>query len=189
MTDSNTSNSFSNISPLSDDPIFDILGVNHQETAETTIDQETIAALAYSAPAAPLDPQLKQHLFSALGLQLPSDDLYALLNLSIQALKLKADTLPWEPIDAAPGFETAIYQEDDSTRRVACFIRADDPAAFPNHFHPSEEVILVLSGDLIEDTQVYTSGDRIYSTPDSSHQLDTTQGCLLFCIASMDNQF
>ena len=97
--------------------------------------------------------------------------------------------LPWEPIELAPGFETAIYQEDESSRMRACFIRAESSASFPNHTHASEEVIVVLGGDIVEESQIYRVGDRIIAAAGSSHQLGTTQGCLLFCIASMDNQF
>lgn len=186
MIDSFSSNSLSDSNGLSDDPILDLLDLN---SSDSDVDQDTIAAIAYSAPEAPLNPQLKPQLFRALGLQSPACDIYSLLNLSIQALQSQAATLPWEAIDIAPGFETAICQEDESSRTVACFIRADSSASFPNHTHASEEVIVVLGGDIFEEKQVYQIGDRVTSAPGSSHQLNTAQGCLLFCIASMDNQF
>ena len=172
----------------SDDPMLDILG-DVLDASEQRDYQESLAALAYSVPEMPLNPNLKDRLFENLGLERPEDDIFSLLNLSIAELKRQAQTLTWEGMPDAPGFDMAIWQEHDNSRMMACFIRAEKPVSFPNHYHPDKEVIVVLGGDLVEEGKVYTQGDRITSAPNTSHQLDTTQGCLLFCIASMDNRF
>lgn len=172
----------------SDDPILDSLGLSVDDS-EGRAFQEAAAALAYSAPVASLNPCLKDRLFEQLGLDNPESDVMALLDLSIEELKAKASNLPWEAMQEAPGFDIAIWHEQKSMRMTACFIRAQNPASFPDHYHPTEEVLVVLGGDLVEAGQAYTVGDRLTSAAGTSHQLNTTQGCLLFCIASMDNSF
>ena len=171
-----------------DDPMLDLLG-DALDRSEVSEHQDSIAALAYSAPEIPLDPNLKNRLFENLGLDVPEVDIFALLDLSIEELRCKAESLYWEKMPEAPGFDMAIWQEQDESRMMACFIRAEQAVSFPNHYHPDEEVIIVLGGDLVEYGKVYTQGDRITSPPNSSHRLNTTQGCLLFCVASMDNRF
>ena len=173
--------------PQLDDPILDLLlTVDEQDSAAY---QEVAAALAYGAPVVPLNPNLKHRLFETLGLDEPEPDIMALLNLSIQDLKAKAESLTWDAMEMARGFEIAILQEQRSSRTMACFIRAEGPGVFPNHYHPRDEVLLVLDGDIVEDDRVYGAGDRLEAAGGSSHRLNTTQGCLLFCITSMDNQF
>ncbi len=182
-----SSNSNASPDPQSDDPILDmLLTADEQEGAAY---QEAAAALAYSAPAVPLNPNLKHRLFETLGLDEPETDIMALLNLSIRDLRAKAESLTWEVMEMALGFEIAILQEQLSRRTMACFIRAEGPGVFPNHYHPKDEVLLVLNGDIVEGDRAYGAGDRLEATGGSSHHLKTTQGCLLFCITSMDNQF
>ena len=147
------------------------------------------ASLGYSAPVAPLNPNLKSRLFESLGLETPESDIVTMLNWSIQELKAKAEAATWLPMNDAPGFDMAVVKEKAESRTMACFIRADQPGSFPEHYHPAEEVVMVLGGDLIEEGQTYRSGDRIHSAACTSHSLATTEGCLLFCIASMDNEF
>lgn len=173
---------------LPDESILDSLGDSLGD-AERIEYQDAIASLTYDAPEMPLNPNLKNRLFENLGLDVAETDILSLLNLSMEELKCKANSLTWENMPEAPGFDMAIWQEREASRMMACFIRAENPASFPNHYHPADEVILVLGGDLVEQGQVFTEGDRLNSPSNSSHQLDTTQGCLLFCIASMDNRF
>ena len=68
MTYSFNSNSLSEANSLTDDPILELLGINSDQSVA---DQDAIATLAYSAPEAPLNPQLKQELFQSLGLSSP----------------------------------------------------------------------------------------------------------------------
>jgi anti-sigma factor ChrR (cupin superfamily) len=58
---------------------------------------------------------------------------------------------------------------------------------FPKHQHADNEEIVVLEGDLVIDGQVYHSGDRIYSLPNTVHQPETQTGCLLFVKTSLDD--
>ncbi|MBT9316472.1 cupin domain-containing protein [Leptothoe spongobia] len=160
------------------------------ELAQTVNEfEETAATLAYGAPSMPMAADLKDRLFQRISAEPvgPSSDLVQLLNLSIAELKQQAAELDWSSMPGNSGAEFATWQVDDDEREMAFFVRKADGGLFPNHAHASGETVLVLAGDFVVDSQVYGVGERVSSPGNTSHQPETRNGCLLFCVSSMDD--
>ncbi|NEQ49011.1 MAG: anti-sigma factor [Leptolyngbya sp. SIO3F4] len=151
--------------------------------------QETAASLAYGAPAVPIATDLKERLFQRITEETvgPRSDLVTLLDLSINKLKQQANELDWVLMPGNSGAEVATWQVDDCDREVAFFVRKTNGGLFPNHAHASGETVLVLAGDFVVNAQVYGVGERVSSPGGTSHQPETQNGCLLFCVSSMDD--
>ncbi|MEM7553966.1 MAG: cupin domain-containing protein [Cyanobacteria bacterium P01_A01_bin.84] len=151
--------------------------------------QEAVAAIPYSATSAPISDNLKRRLFSTITKNIleVESEITKLLFLSINELKQRADGLEWEKMPSCNA-RMATLQIDEEKRQKACFIRADAKTKFPMHLHPQGEEILLLEGDLTADGQLYRKGDRLHANSGSCHQPETTNGCLVLCISSMDNQ-
>ncbi|MEM7063068.1 MAG: cupin domain-containing protein [Cyanobacteria bacterium P01_B01_bin.77] len=151
--------------------------------------EETTAALAYGAPSVPMAMDLKDRLFQRIATERmgPRSDLIKLLDLSLDKLKQQATELDWLSMPGDSGAEFATWQMDEDEREVAFFVRKTDGGSFPNHAHASGETVLVLAGDFVVDNQVYSVGERISSPGNTSHQPETRNGCLLFCVSSMDD--
>ncbi|ABW27589.1 cupin domain-containing protein [Acaryochloris marina] len=152
--------------------------------------EDAVSAIAYSVPAMPISPKLKERLFQRIdATTLQSAELYALISQPIEELIALSNQLQWQDIEGPGEFKHAVYQTNTLHRELAFFVKSDQGGLFPKHHHAAGEEILVLAGDLVVDDQVYQKGDRIVSAADTIHQPATRNGCLLFCVASMDNQF
>ena len=151
---------------------------------------EAVAAnLAYGASPMPMAADLKDRLFQRIVRESigPSSDLVDLLDLPIAELKHQAAELDWTLMPGNSGAEIAMWRVDDCDREVAFFVRKAAGGLFPNHAHASGETVLVLDGDFMVGNQVYRSGERVSSPGNTSHQPETLNGCLLFCVSSMDD--
>ncbi|MEM8612650.1 MAG: cupin domain-containing protein [Cyanobacteria bacterium P01_H01_bin.105] len=151
--------------------------------------EETATTLAYGAPSMPMAADLKDRLFQRVATERvgPSSDLIQLLDLSLDELKQQATELDWVSMPGASGAELATWQVDEGEREIAFFVRKAEGGLFPNHAHASGETVLVLAGDFVVGAQVYGVGERISSPGNTSHQPETRNGCLLFCVSSMDD--
>ena len=171
-----------NIADITNDPAL---------AAEMAEIQAAIASIPYSTSSAPLSPDLKTRLFERIS-ESPSpfaqSHLFELLKQSIDVLKKKSEGLEWQSLPGMENGAMATYQVDDDAHSVAFFVRATTPEAFPNHHHAAGEEVLVLEGDFVVDEQTYGVGDRIFSRANTAHQPRTTQGCLLFCVSSVDDK-
>jgi putative transcriptional regulator len=146
------------------------------------------AALPYGISLVSPAPDLKDRLWQRLKLPLHASDLIHFLNWSIADLKQQAAALSWTPLAGSSTAEMAIWRIDEPHREVAFFVRTAVGGWFPNHAHAQGETVLVLEGDFIVEGQVYGARDRIYSPAYTSHQPSTQQGCLLFCLSSLDDE-
>lgn len=166
------------------------LGDTPEFMEEVAAYQAAAALLPYDLPPLPMAPDLKDRLFQRVdrdSSQLPSE-LFQLLNQSVTALTQQAKGLTWKPLPVMAGASQAILKIDQVRREIAFFIRAEQPGQFPLHHHATGEEVLVLEGDFVVDGQQYDVGDRIYSPAHTAHAPATFKGCLIFCIASLDDQ-
>lgn len=152
--------------------------------------EDAVSAIAYSVPAMPMSPKLKERLFQRIdSTALKAPELYALMSTPINELIEWSKSMDWQAVPDSDEFSYAIYETNELHREFAIFVKSDQAGLFPRHHHAAGEEILVLAGDVVVDDQVYQRGDRIVSAADTIHQPATRNGCLLFCVASMDNQF
>jgi hypothetical protein len=143
---------------------------------------QAVAALAYSAPPVAMAADLKQRLFQRIA-----EEKNPPIPTSISALKEQAANVSWEPYPI-PGVMVGTLHLDSEKREIACFVRSVGNIRFPKHQHADFEEIVVLEGDLVIDGQVYESGERIFSSPNTVHQPETQGGCLLFLKTSLDDE-
>lgn len=153
--------------------------------------EDAVSAIAYSVSANPISPDLKDRLFQRINstTTFQASELYALMSTPINELIEWSKSMNWEAVPNSDEFSYAIYETNELHREFALFVKSDQAGLFPKHHHASGEEILVLAGDVVVDERVYQQGERIISAADTIHQPATRTGCLLFCIASMDNQF
>lgn len=152
--------------------------------------EDAVSAIPYSVPAIPMSPNLKDRLFQRIdATTLKASELYQLMSTPIDELIELSTQVEWHDLKGPGKFKHAVYQTNTLHRELAFFVKSDQEGLFPKHHHAAGEEILVLAGDLVVDDQVYQRGDRIISAADTIHQPSTRNGCLLFCMASMDNQF
>ncbi|BAY30062.1 anti-ECFsigma factor, ChrR [Nostoc carneum NIES-2107] len=166
-----------NILAQADFPILEEAIANSPELeSELAALTEVAAALAYSAPSVPMAANLKARLFERINNET-----------SMTALQEKAADVEWQAY-TIPGVMVGTLYQDNEKREIACFVRSVANIRFPKHQHAENEEIVVLEGDLIVDGEIYQAGDRIYSLPNTVHQPETQQGCLLFLKTSLDDQ-
>ncbi|MBD2604498.1 cupin domain-containing protein [Scytonema hofmannii FACHB-248] len=139
--------------------------------------RNSAGAIAYSVPDVPMAADLKERLFQRINSEITT----------IEALKEQATQVSWQPY-LIPGIMRGTLNLDGEKREISCFIRCEANIRFPKHQHAGREEIVVLEGDLVIDGQLYTTGDRIYSLPNTIHQPETQQGCLLFVKTSFDKR-
>ncbi len=139
--------------------------------------RHTVGAIAYSVPHVPMAADLKERLFQRINSEITT----------IETLKEQANQVTWQPY-LIPGIMRGTLNLDEEKREISCFIRCEGNTRFPKHRHAGREEIVVLEGDLVIDEKLYTTGDRIYSLPNTIHQPETHQGCLLFVKTSLDNR-
>ena len=151
---------------------------------------EDIMVMSYSVPLVPLPASLKSRLMARL--QLPelktSPEFQQLLLLPIESLITIVNTIEtWQPFPSPLGSTYAQWKVDASNRQVAFFLRVPTAGTLPSHRHASGEVVLVLEGDFVSNGITYQAGDRSISAAQTIHQ-PTTQGCLVLCISSLDDE-
>ena len=168
----------------------DIAGVPELE-AEVTAFIAAASLLSYDVPLVAMAADLKDRLFQRIDRNHSESlsPLFQLLNQSVAALKQQATTLDWEAFPGMDGVSLATLRIDEDHRQIAFFIRAEGAGQFPQHHHATGEAVLVLEGDFGVEEQRYYAGDRIDSPADTAHQPSTFNGCLLFCVSSIDDQF
>ncbi|MEO1445711.1 MAG: cupin domain-containing protein [Cyanobacteria bacterium J06635_11] len=151
----------------------------------------TVGALPYDLPPVPLSESLKGRLFQRIAQEAVASDseLYQLLQLSIDELIKKSESLTWEPLaGGTTKAQMAVLGVDEVHQELAFFVKAEHGGHFPLHAHDSGETVLVLAGDFIVEGLTHTTGDRIRSTANTAHQPETHNGCLLFCISSLHDE-
>ena len=159
--------------------------------AQTVKDfSDAAAVIAYDVPSVPMADTLKDRLFQRIMQDPVNEDseLYQLLQLSIDELKQKSETVTWEPMASSTADAyTGLLAVDEAHQKVAVFVKAKCGGHFPRHLHDNGETLLMLTGDLMIDGFNYTVGDRIDFTPQSIHRPETTNGCLVLAITSLND--
>jgi hypothetical protein len=155
---------------------------------------EEVTAMAYAVPLVPMPTSLKSRLMAKLNLpELPPE---FIVSLELQELILKPVEALIEIANAIKDWESfpmpngAMYKEwkvDAANRQVAFFLKVPTAGVLPSHRHATGEAVLVLEGDFTADGVTYRSGDRSICTAGTKHQ-PTTQGCLVLCISSLDDE-
>ncbi len=155
---------------------------------------EEITAMAYAVPLVPLPTGLKSRLMAQLKLpKLPPDfiispELQWLFLEPVEALISIANSIEtWQPFPAPSGATYQQWKVDAANRQVAFFLKVPNAGTLPAHRHASGEAVLVLEGDFTAGGVTYEKGDRSICTAGTSHQ-PTTQGCLVLCISSLDDE-
>ncbi|MEM9273238.1 MAG: cupin domain-containing protein [Cyanobacteria bacterium P01_F01_bin.143] len=158
-----------------------------------TVDElsDAAAAIAYTLPEMPMAANLKERLFERISQDVIEADseLYQLLQLSIDELMRKSQSLSWETLaGGTTDAQMAILEVDKAHQKLAFYVQANSGGHFPLHAHDSGETVLVLAGDFVVDGLTHTVGDRVDSVGDTAHQPETMNGCLLFCISSLNDE-
>ena len=95
--------------------------------------------------------------------------------------------LPWESYKQ-PGREgveiVPLYMTSDTGADgpAAALVRYQPGAQVKRHRHPGYELILVLSGELINDTGRHPPGTLEICPPDSTHALSSETGCVFLVV-------
>lgn len=94
----------------------------------------------------------------------------------------------WQPY-ATDGVEITILCQDRPRRQITGILRADPQVHYPLHQHGGIEEILMVSGDLIVEEQVFGPGDYLRSPQGSAHAPWTELGCSFLFVTSMRDRF
>jgi ChrR Cupin-like domain len=166
---------------------------NPDSSSLEELSPEDITAMAYSVPLVPLPTNLKSRLMASLASQSKSDEFITspefeqLLLEPIETLITIAQSLIWKPFPAPEGSTYAPWKLNPQHRQTAFFLRVPTAGTLRKHRHATGETVLVLEGDFTADGKIYRSGDRSIRPAGSIHQ-PTTQGCLVLCISSLDDE-
>jgi hypothetical protein len=154
--------------------------------AEIWASQVTVSHLAYGVNPVSLPTELKNKLLIRLDrVSAKPANLSELLHWSIADLKQVAKDLPnWEHFPFIAGSERVIWQVDQLHAQMAFFLRIPAVGQIPPHSHTSEESILILEGNLINDGIVYEVGSLYVTAANTTHQPFTSLGCLVLSITS-----
>jgi anti-sigma factor ChrR (cupin superfamily) len=162
--------------------------------------EAAVAALPYGAPGVPLATDLKDRLFTNLGLALPTlsdpnpepplppEDLPEARLEELPFWTMRSQDIPWAP-HPTPGVQVAILYTDPIKREMTGLLKAAPGVRYPLHRHAEIEELYMLEGDLIIADQVYGAGDYIRSYPGSMHDPQTEGGCMFFFRTSMDDEY
>lgn len=148
--------------------------------------QIAVSYLAYGVHPVSLPTELKNKLSIRLDkVSAKPANLAEFLQWPIADLKQVAQDLSnWEPFPFITGSERVIWQLDQYGTQKAFFLRIPAKGQIPTHSHASEEFILILEGNLINDDILYEVGS-LYVTPvNTTHQPFTSLGCLILNITS-----
>lgn len=166
------------------------LAASESLRAELADFQSAVGNLAYGVPLVPLPANLKGKLFDRIErIDTTPSQLLDLLKWQIADLQQVAKDLDnWTPFPLPLGSQRAIWHIDEINAQIAFFLRVPIPGALPNHWHATDESILVLEGNFIDDGTVYEVGDISAMAANTSHQPTTSLGCLILGISSMNDR-
>ncbi len=148
--------------------------------------QVTVSYLAYGVHPVSLPTELKNKLSIRLDkVSAKPENLAELLQWPIADLKQVAQDLSnWEPFPFIAGSERVIWQLDQYGTQKAFFLRIPARGQIPYHSHASEESILILEGNLINEGILYEVGSLYVTPANTTHQPFTSLGCLILSITS-----
>ncbi len=124
--------------------------------------EQTLAAVALSAPLAEPAPDLRARLLDQAPIR------------QSEAVIVRAGETAWAP-SPVPGVSVrSLYGEQTVLVRMA------PKTWYPGHDHPKAEQCLVLEGSISSEGVTTSAGDYVYMPPGSTHQpLYTEEGCVL----------
>jgi anti-sigma factor ChrR (cupin superfamily) len=134
--------------------------------------EDTVAAIAYSAPLVPMAADLKDRLFTQI---------------THAPLIVRSHQVNWQPY-SVPGVTVGILHIDDEKREITALVRLEPGLEYPLHQHAGIEEVFMLEGDLVAGGQICYQGDYIRSFPQSTHAPITHEGCLLLVRSSLDDE-
>lgn len=154
--------------------------------AEIRASQVAASHLAYGVHLVSLPTELKNKLLIRLDrVSAKPANFTELLQWSIDDLKQVAKDLSnWEPFTFIADSEWVTWQVDQLHAQKAFFLRIPAMGQIPTHIHISEESILILEGNLIDDGIVYEVGSLCVTAANITHQPFTSSGCLILSITS-----
>jgi anti-sigma factor ChrR (cupin superfamily) len=160
---------------------------------ELTGYQLTVSQMSYSAPPVQMAAEIEARLFDRLatiGALAPVETIAApRITRSVPGiLALRAAELDWKP-HRIPGVDCALLLVDNVSRMRTMLVKAAAGVVYPLHQHRGVEEILMLTGQLEIEGQVYKTGDYIRSHPNSIHAPSTTTGCMFLVRACMDDNY
>jgi len=96
------------------------------------------------------------------------------------AIDVHADRYDWKPFKE--GVEIHVIYGDEKNGPSAALLRYQRSAEVPLHVHQGYEHILVLAGSQSDGREVFERGTLVVSTPGSSHQVTSPDGCIVLAI-------
>jgi ChrR Cupin-like domain len=152
--------------------------------------QEAAAAISYTVPTVPMADDLKDRLFSKIGLESPNQitPSQPIEGTGLSNLFVRSQDLDWQPY-RIPGVTIKRLHLDTVRREVTSLLRAEAGVSYPIHRHAGVEEIFMLEGDLVIGEEVYSKGDYIRSTQGSTHAPETRGGCIFFVRTSVDDEY
>jgi anti-sigma factor ChrR (cupin superfamily) len=156
--------------------------------------QLVVSQMSYSASPVPMAAEIEDRLFDRLttsGTLDPVETIATAPQLTPSApgiLTMKATELDWKP-HRIPGVDCALLLVDSVSRMRTMLVKAAAGVVYPLHQHRGVEEILMLTGQLEIEGQVYETGDYIRSQPNSIHAPSTTTGCMFLVRACMDDRY
>lgn len=156
--------------------------------------ETAISAIAYTAPAVPVAPDLKNRLLQRIA-QLPTTAESVNVQPSVTSptqnnpasLIVRSRDVKWRPYSVT-GISIGKLYTDKKNRQITCLMRLEPGVTFPLHRHADSEEVFVLEGDLTVEGEVCYQGDYIRSVPGSVHSPVTEGGCLLLIKSSINNE-
>jgi anti-sigma factor ChrR (cupin superfamily) len=156
--------------------------------------ETAVSAIAYTAPALPVAPDLKNRLLQRIA-ELPT----TVESVNAQpivasptennppSLIVRSQNVKWKSF-GVPGISIGKLYLDKKKRQITCLMRLEPGVTFPLHRHADSEEVFVLEGDLTVEGEVCYQGDYIRSVPGSTHSPVTEGGCLLLIKSSTNNE-
>jgi anti-sigma factor ChrR (cupin superfamily) len=156
--------------------------------------ETAISAIAYTAPAVPVAPDLKNRLLQRIA-ELPttaeSVNAQPIVTSPTEnnppSLIVRSRDVKWRPY-SVPGISICQLYFDKKKRQITCLMRLEPGVTFPLHRLADSEEVFVLEGDLTVEGEVCYQGDYIRSVPGSTHSPVTEGGCLLLIKSSTNNE-
>lgn len=156
--------------------------------------ETAISAIAYTAPALPVAPDLKNRLLQRIA-ELPTTAesvnaqpiVASPTEHNLPSLIVRSRDVKWRPY-SVPGISIGKLYIDKKKRQITCLMKLEPGVTFPLHRHADSEEVFVLEGDLTVEGEVCYQGDYIRSVPGSTHSPVTEGGCLLLIKSSTNNE-
>ncbi len=98
------------------------------------------------------------------------------------SLFVKAADIPW--VERRPGVFWKVLWEDADGNHKAILVRYAPGAIVPRHRHVGDEQILVLEGEVADDTGTCTAGNYARRAPGCIHTVRSGPGALVFAVTS-----